>query len=905
MTEEKISKFEFYTEIDKNKEKNGQKNEKEMNPILNQKDMMFFKNEILKEISSITKEITEKNEKYDMIFNSEINKLNIFMQQSEAKIKNLINLISIDNETQKKLDILSEFKSKLESYMITNDIRYSNLEKDLSENIFRHDSILKESVIYPRIIGPSSQFKNFHDLIDYFLMEIIEILKYKEKTSADIIVYKSKIDTNIKNIKTSINDFQENLEFNIEKNFNKFNEKIINMGLKYDEILEQFKLENDDFFDNFNKKFENSEKNFDEKIKNLNEELIKIRNKIKKIPKKDNNDSQKKSFVFNKQKIISKRSFQPKEDKIIINKIKEINKNKKSDNKLAIKENESKNNTSRKNNDSSESKSKNKSKSSISNNSEMKNLEINLKKFVIEEIKKISNNLNISMKSFKQELLQNNEKKEQKEKKDIKKNMTEISLNNNNKKKESKISRPKSENKFEVFQMEESQKNIKNIKQNKKQSYVDNNLGKNIFEKFVKLKEDQKRYIFEKTKDVFIEESFESSVASSPQNSKKIRNEINKSKSNKSLTKENVILNEPEFKKDLNVKQSYNTTIHLPLVKKTKIKKEKIQKIKIDMNISKREKNNENINKNPINKKISLRTHSSQMSSRISKLDKNLNNLDKLKEGLFKQKPKLYINDIDNNYNYKENININIINNNNLNENNFKKIEIKKEINNINNNINDSINDSTNDNINHIINANNTNYINDNDNKVNNNIPAQKDKKIKNKEINKPRLSNFAITLQGAKKFNLNLNPINNLSNKNNIPNKKNLFNSPTIYMNFPRTYSLYNDRVMESLHPIYRYKKFSKYISPYISLLTNNLQDMIRKSNKKSMEQRRKNLPWNRSENVLIKNINVGSLYKHKNIQTFGNNYSPKNNINRIKLDDENNMIPFNEFKNLIMKDI
>ena len=87
MTEEKISKFEFYTEIDKNKEKNGQKNEKEMNPILNQKDMMFFKNEILKEISSITKEITEKNEKYDMIFNSEINKLNIFMQQSEAKKK--------------------------------------------------------------------------------------------------------------------------------------------------------------------------------------------------------------------------------------------------------------------------------------------------------------------------------------------------------------------------------------------------------------------------------------------------------------------------------------------------------------------------------------------------------------------------------------------------------------------------------------------------------------------------------------------------------------------------------------------------------------------------------------------------------------------------------------------------
>ena len=42
-----------------------------------------------------------------------------------------------------------------------------NLEKDLNDNIFRHDNILKDTVIYPGIIGPMCKFKNFHQLIDY------------------------------------------------------------------------------------------------------------------------------------------------------------------------------------------------------------------------------------------------------------------------------------------------------------------------------------------------------------------------------------------------------------------------------------------------------------------------------------------------------------------------------------------------------------------------------------------------------------------------------------------------------------------------------------------------------------------------------------------------------------------
>ena len=71
--------------------------------------------------------------------------------------------------------------------------------------------------------------------------------------------------------------------------------------------------------------------------------------------------------------------------------------------------------------------------------------------------------------------------------------------------------------------------------------------------------------------------------------------------------------------------------------------------------------------------------------------------------------------------------------------------------------------------------------------------------------------------------------------------------------MNFPRKSTLYNERILESLHPVYRNKKFSNFITPYISLMTNNFQKMLRENDRKSIQMRKKNLPWNKSENYLL----------------------------------------------------
>ena len=82
--------------------------------------------------------------------------------------------------------------------MIKENIRLSNLEKDLSINIERIDKILSDSVIYPGIIGEKNKYKTFHDLIDYLLTQSSLNLIFREKNILDFKSYKIKIENLIK-----------------------------------------------------------------------------------------------------------------------------------------------------------------------------------------------------------------------------------------------------------------------------------------------------------------------------------------------------------------------------------------------------------------------------------------------------------------------------------------------------------------------------------------------------------------------------------------------------------------------------------------------------------------------------------------------------------------------------------
>ena len=833
--------FLFYTEV--NKDNNINHIELIKNPIF-QKELIFFKNEILKDINELTKEISEKYEKLDLIIKSETTKLNSLISNSDTKIKNLSNLISINNHTQEKLNSLITFKQKAESYMTSNDIHLTNLEQNFSSDINRHDNIIKESIIYPGVIGPSAQFKNFHDLIDYFLINVTEILKYKEKSSADFITYKSKLNDKFYKFQKNINDYVDDINHMNKKKLNKFEDKFSQINIKINDFVDSIKIENENFQNNIIQNNKIFIAKVEENIKHINEDNIQIKNKLKKIAHKE----------------------QKELNNNIINKTASNYKHKNAKYRNSIqnsfsKESNIKNNISKFSQESNNL--KNKSNTSYSNKNERNNLENRLKQFIKEEMKKINKNYNISKNTLDKELNRNSKIfYSEKQKKPIKK-----TLSHGKKFSYSKIDK------------------INDVNLNKKRStLIPNNLNKNIFDNFLKSNEDKNENDYEKIKEAFSEESSKSSGTYkqiSKESEKNIDKDIDKNTykklSNKTLTEENSSLNEPEFKLDNNI-YSYRTLYDLPpFIKPEKEQKEisltkpeqtKDEKTETIPEIINKNTNIFTINKNP-KKRVSLLSlnFSNSFSSNLEKNNKNINNINNLKREI--KKPIL---------NNKEILDANIKFNTLENFKEEKKEIIIKPNNTIDNNI---------------INNNNIN-----NNTINTNITERKNNiKITSPKIKPiPKLNNFEITLKGTKKFNID-----------SIPNKKHLFNSPTIYMNFPRKYSVYSEKFLESLHPLYRNKKFSNVIPTYISLMTNNLQDMIRYYDKKNVQQRKRNLPLTNSDNFLL------NKKKDKNKINLDMNFDKEKNKNQykkigndyIKLDDENDMISYNKFRNLIMKDI
>ena len=109
-------------------------NENEEPFALNQKNikngMLHFKNEMLKDLKNMQKTITEKFDISNSVLKDKLEsydrKLNLF----NDKIIQISNLVATDNNLKEKTDKLFQSNADLRDHILTNEIKFSNLEKD-------------------------------------------------------------------------------------------------------------------------------------------------------------------------------------------------------------------------------------------------------------------------------------------------------------------------------------------------------------------------------------------------------------------------------------------------------------------------------------------------------------------------------------------------------------------------------------------------------------------------------------------------------------------------------------------------------------------------------------------------------------------------------------------------------
>ena len=168
-------------------------------------DLLHFKEETLRDFKEVQRKISEKYETLDLEMKEKLETYEKRIVTYENKIMELSNLINTDKTIREKVDNLMEFKEKTDDHLITEKIRLDNFRNDLKSNVERIDQILKDSVIYPGIIGGISKYKTFHDLIDYILTQTSQTLTFREKSILDFKSYKTKLENIISSFNTQIN----------------------------------------------------------------------------------------------------------------------------------------------------------------------------------------------------------------------------------------------------------------------------------------------------------------------------------------------------------------------------------------------------------------------------------------------------------------------------------------------------------------------------------------------------------------------------------------------------------------------------------------------------------------------------------------------------------------------------
>ena len=133
-------------------------------------ELLYFKDELLKDFKIIESNIEDK---YTYTINELKQKLNLYENNFSIinqKFIDLTNLLSKNNEIKENIDKLNQFKEKIKEKMLNHEIKSNLIDNELHNSIIKYDKWLSDSIIYPGIIGKSCKYKNFHELIDYFLI---------------------------------------------------------------------------------------------------------------------------------------------------------------------------------------------------------------------------------------------------------------------------------------------------------------------------------------------------------------------------------------------------------------------------------------------------------------------------------------------------------------------------------------------------------------------------------------------------------------------------------------------------------------------------------------------------------------------------------------------------------------
>ena len=308
-----------------------------------------FKEEILKNIRIFQEDLIKKINSKMIELNTDYKKFHQNLSQLSENNKKLIESIITKNVNFEKISSLENFRNKVDSILITHEIRINNNIEEISSIKTKYDKALIDNLLVPGYVGPSCQFKNIGEYIIHNINEISKIKSDKEVIRNSFRDLRIKTDSSMRAIlnlsESSVrrcNDYTDNRISDLTKlvyakiDFMNTKEREIKLMIKnFEEEQEKFKQNKVDFGnelkdnilsdidirinqiinkdqEEIKNKILNQNNNlekyieeiFENKMKSINENITEIHNKINQIYTKKENDSSLIKNILNNNEII-------------------------------------------------------------------------------------------------------------------------------------------------------------------------------------------------------------------------------------------------------------------------------------------------------------------------------------------------------------------------------------------------------------------------------------------------------------------------------------------------------------------------------------------------------------------------------------------------------------------------
>ena len=210
-------------------------------------DILYFKEELLQEMKKLEKNLTQKNKETNETLKNNISNFEKQYNYLKDNISTLSDKVIEGQIIGEQLNDLYKTKDLLYKETNSNKIKISILERETHDSIYGINELLRQTIIYPGVIGNRGKFNTFHEFIDFLLSESHANTNFRNQKIMDLSTFKLKIDKNLNTMGFKIQSNVVNCNSYTDSKIQEILDKIEDFYRRNRKNIDDLRIENSDY----------------------------------------------------------------------------------------------------------------------------------------------------------------------------------------------------------------------------------------------------------------------------------------------------------------------------------------------------------------------------------------------------------------------------------------------------------------------------------------------------------------------------------------------------------------------------------------------------------------------------------------------------------------------------------